>query len=336
MHNQNAEVKILIACCIAEILRIFAPDAPYGDPHQLKTVLMFLIKQLRGLDNPKDPVFVHYYLLLENLSIVKTLNIVLELEESPEFVLIMIKLFFAILQSDDIPEKVQGMLIEILISIIKECDHLSVSALDALLVNLVEPHKTQNRIAYRCARDVIDISGTSIHPFLESYLLSIITEGKNAESTLGEYVFEITYEIQKIMPAIIVGLNAQLEDRIKSSDVKDRLETVRLLARLFSDRGATVFTDCPTLWTLFLSRFNDISPEIRLQCLKSATELLFNHLTVRQDICEALIHRFRDTDDNVRTQAITTMMTVGKKDFGIISEEILNCIKDRTLDKKII
>ena len=47
------DVQLLVACCIADILRIFAPEAPYKDPAQIKTIFYFLIKQLGGLKDPK-------------------------------------------------------------------------------------------------------------------------------------------------------------------------------------------------------------------------------------------------------------------------------------------
>ena len=46
---------MLIACCIADILRIFAPDAPYKEPAQIKTIFLFIIRQLGGLKDPKVP-----------------------------------------------------------------------------------------------------------------------------------------------------------------------------------------------------------------------------------------------------------------------------------------
>jgi sister-chromatid-cohesion protein PDS5 len=49
----NRDVQLLIACCIADILRIFAPDAPYKEPAQIKTIFLFIIKQLGGLKDPK-------------------------------------------------------------------------------------------------------------------------------------------------------------------------------------------------------------------------------------------------------------------------------------------
>ena len=48
------DVQLLVACCIADILRIFAPDAPYKEPQQIKTIFLFLIRQLGGLRDPKE------------------------------------------------------------------------------------------------------------------------------------------------------------------------------------------------------------------------------------------------------------------------------------------
>ncbi|KAK2179959.1 hypothetical protein NP493_464g01043 [Ridgeia piscesae] len=36
LDHSSKDVRLLIACCIADIFRIFAPDAPYKDGHQLK------------------------------------------------------------------------------------------------------------------------------------------------------------------------------------------------------------------------------------------------------------------------------------------------------------
>jgi sister-chromatid-cohesion protein PDS5 len=57
VHTFFRDVQLLVACCIADILRIFAPEAPYKTAEQIKTIFYFLIKQLGGLRDPKDPAF---------------------------------------------------------------------------------------------------------------------------------------------------------------------------------------------------------------------------------------------------------------------------------------
>ena len=36
MDHPNKDVRLLVACCIADVFRIFAPEAPYRDALHLK------------------------------------------------------------------------------------------------------------------------------------------------------------------------------------------------------------------------------------------------------------------------------------------------------------
>lgn len=38
LNHPSRDVRLLIACCIADILRIYAPEAPYKDPDQVKVL----------------------------------------------------------------------------------------------------------------------------------------------------------------------------------------------------------------------------------------------------------------------------------------------------------
>ena len=41
-HN-NKDVRLLVACCMADIFRIFAPEAPFTEPGQLKVLIVLPI-----------------------------------------------------------------------------------------------------------------------------------------------------------------------------------------------------------------------------------------------------------------------------------------------------
>jgi sister-chromatid-cohesion protein PDS5 len=38
MEHSNKDVRLLVACCIADVFRIFAPEAPYKEQEQLKVM----------------------------------------------------------------------------------------------------------------------------------------------------------------------------------------------------------------------------------------------------------------------------------------------------------
>lgn len=37
LMHQSKDVQLLIACCIADVLRVYAPEAPYKDAEQVNT-----------------------------------------------------------------------------------------------------------------------------------------------------------------------------------------------------------------------------------------------------------------------------------------------------------
>jgi sister-chromatid-cohesion protein PDS5 len=38
LMHPSKDVQLLIACCIADVLRVYAPEAPYKDPEQVKVI----------------------------------------------------------------------------------------------------------------------------------------------------------------------------------------------------------------------------------------------------------------------------------------------------------
>lgn len=98
LHHPSRDVQLLVACCIADVLRVYAPEAPYKDQEQIKTIFMFFIKQLHGLKDPKDPSFKRYFYLLENLAYVKSFNMCFELEDSAEIFCELFGMIFKIIK----------------------------------------------------------------------------------------------------------------------------------------------------------------------------------------------------------------------------------------------
>lgn len=48
LNHSDKEVRLITCCCIVDILRIFAPEAPYGD-NDMVSVFEVLISQIGGI-----------------------------------------------------------------------------------------------------------------------------------------------------------------------------------------------------------------------------------------------------------------------------------------------
>ena len=51
LEHKNKDVRLLVACALADILRIYAPDPPYAEECNADVIKLF-IKILRGFQSP--------------------------------------------------------------------------------------------------------------------------------------------------------------------------------------------------------------------------------------------------------------------------------------------
>ncbi|XP_076031392.1 cohesin associated factor B pds5 isoform X2 [Oratosquilla oratoria] len=332
----SRDVQLLIACCIADILRVYAPEAPYKDPTQVKTIFMFLIKQLGGLKDPKDPAFKRYFYLLENLAYVKSFNMCFELEDCQTIFCKLFKLMFNIV-NDEHSGKVKSFMLDVLCPLINESDVVSNDLLDIILSNVLEPAKSQRKNAYQLAKDLVVKCSDTLEPYIQAFFNHVLILGREEKKLIiSQKVYDLIYELNHICPSVLLAVLPQLEFKLKSTDEEERYGSVSLLARMFSEKDSSLALNHKQLWIAFLGRFNDISIKIRTKCVQYSMHFLLNHPLLRKDITETLKLRQHDSEETVRYEVVMAIVTTAKKDFSIVSdsEDLLNFVKERTLDKK--
>jgi len=333
MEHSNKDVRLLTACCIADIFRIFAPEAPYKEPDILKEIFLFFIMQLRGLEDPEAPSFKRYFYLLENLSWVKSFNICIELEDNQELFVALFKLFFSVINEKH-TSKVKIFMLDIMSPLIAEADSVSPDLLEAILVNMVEPNKTHKKMAYGMAKDLIKKTSITIEPYIQAFFNNMLMLGKQADNDVSNHMYDLVYELNQVSPTILLSVIPQLEFKLKSNDESERKHVTKLLSKMFSEKDSELAAQNKALWGCFLGRFNDICVGIRLACISQTQNFITNHPELTKDIIEQLKVRQHDPEESVRLEVVNNLLAVAKKDFGILTNEMLQFIKERTLDKK--
>uniref|UniRef100_A0A2K5WHM2 PDS5 cohesin associated factor B n=1 Tax=Macaca fascicularis TaxID=9541 RepID=A0A2K5WHM2_MACFA len=259
LKHPDKDVRLLVACCLADIFRIYAPEAPYTSPDKLKDIFMFITRQLKGLEDTKSPQFNRYFYLLENIAWVKSYNICFELEDSNEIFTQLYRTLFSVINNGH-NQKVHMHMVDLMSSIICEGDTVSQELLDTVLVNLVPAHK--------------------------------------------------------------------------SNDNEERLQVVKLLAKMFGAKDSELASQNKPLWQCYLGRFNDIHVPIRLECVKFASHCLMNHPDLAKDLTEYLKVRSHDPEEAIRHDVIVSIVTAAKKDILLVNDHLLNFVRERTLDKR--
>jgi sister chromatid cohesion protein PDS5 len=72
LGNRDPHVRLLAACCISEMLRIYAPDAPYST-EQLLQIFDTFIQQFRqaAAFEPTSPWYAKVFTLIETIATVR-------------------------------------------------------------------------------------------------------------------------------------------------------------------------------------------------------------------------------------------------------------------------
>lgn len=336
LHHDSKDVQLLVGCCIADILRVFAPEAPYKEPEQIKEIFEFLITQLNGLKDPKDPAFKRYFYLLENLAYVKSFNMCFELVESQEIFCSLFGLIFRIV-NDEHSAKVKTFMLEILSPLLIESDSISNELLDIILVNIIEPNKTQKKNAYNLSKELISKTSESLMMYVQAFLNeALMTDKPDKIYQSTKRIYDLIYELNIISPNLLMSVFPQLECKIKSSNESERLKAVALLARMFSEKDSKLGKQHSALLNLFLGRFLDIAVSIRIKCVQSTMHFLVNHPELRPEIINVLNGRQHDSDESVRYEVVNSIVETAKRDFKIVAEadDLMAILKERSQDKK--
>ncbi|XP_015792482.1 sister chromatid cohesion protein PDS5 homolog B [Tetranychus urticae] len=364
LEHQSRDVRLLVACAIADVFRVYAPNAPYQNPSLIKRIFLFFIQQLRGLQDPKDPTFKRYFYLLENLAWVKSFNICIELDDSQSIFCQLFNLIFKIV-NDNHSDKVKNFMLDMLTPLIIEADAVSSKLVEIILWQLIDPKKKGNKQACWLATQILKKANKTMEPYLITYFNNAITHGVHAnagelsddeedetqrtslrpgskssnqtvskENQTVNQLCDLLYELNQICPSVMDGILPQLEFKIRSNEERERCEFTKLLARLFSDKNSRLAEQYPELWKSFLGRFRDISVTVRMRCVQYSMHFLINHPELREDITEQLKQRQHDPDENVRYEVVMAIISAAKKGIENINEDLLSFVKERTLDKK--
>uniref|UniRef100_A0A3B4BN99 PDS5 cohesin associated factor A n=1 Tax=Periophthalmus magnuspinnatus TaxID=409849 RepID=A0A3B4BN99_9GOBI len=333
LRNPNKDVRLLVACCLADIFRIYAPEAPYTSHDKLKEIFLFITRQLKGLEDTKSPQFNRYFYLLENLAWVKSYNICFELEDCNEIFIQLFKTLFSVINNSH-NQKVQLHMMDLMSSIIMEGDGVTQELLDTILINLIPAHKNLNKQAYDLAKTLLKRTVQTIESCIANFFNQVLVMGKSSVSDLSEHVFDLIQELFAIDPMLLTSVMPQLEFKLKSNDGEERLAVVRLLAKLFGAKDSELASQNRPLWQCFLGRFNDIHVPVRLECVKFASHCLMNHPDLARDLTEYLKVRSHDPEEAIRHDVIVTIINAGKKDLNLVNDQLLGFVRERTLDKR--
>ncbi|KAK1301184.1 hypothetical protein QJS10_CPB13g01215 [Acorus calamus] len=335
LQHKDKEVRLLIAACISEILRILAPDPPFSDG-TLRDIFKLIISIFADLSDTASPYFARRVKILETVA---KLNCCIQLFDigSDDLVLEIFNVFFSVVREDH-----QQNLLYSVLSIMRNIldEKVSERLLDVILRNLLQVEKGSVSASYRLAVSTVQNCEERLKPYVQRFLTSCILDRDVTGSDLKEFYHELIFQVFKCSPQMLTTVMPNLTMELLTDQVDVRIKAIKLLARLFAVSGLHLaHREYHQLFVEFLNRFSDKSAEVRacaVECAK-ACYMANPRGTEAQSVLAALEGRLLDFDDKVRTKAVIAVCDLAKSNLTYIQfeySEMVSKAAERLRDKK--
>jgi sister chromatid cohesion protein PDS5 len=296
------KVRLLVACIAADILHIFAPDAPY-DCTQLQSIFSLLLSSFYQLCNP--PALDRAFYLLERLVSVKAFSLAAAEEVSEDMLKNLLATVSSICQKG-VVVTAESLLADCIVDFTEQCNESSMSTL--LLDTFFEPISTCKNFDTNQNARVFSYSlqrSPALQDAASQYLFDL-KQKIGIESDLRDSVIDIIAAIAPIAPKALTLVMPALADDLKFDDSEVRSKVVALLGKVFSSTGAYV-SDFPELLKEYLGRINDKIVGIRSSVLSVAIDLVKSHPSTMPDVCAVLVAALNDGEEKIRKIALNVV-----------------------------
>ncbi|CAK0900897.1 unnamed protein product, partial [Prorocentrum cordatum] len=281
--HPERDVRLWAARCLAEVLRIFAPEPPLG-PAALRGALELFVDQLALLEEPLDtPLHVHAVGLLERLAELRALVLLFDCE-SPEALLDALVAAALRAATGAGARHLSAALSELVAAPLREADELP-RGCQALLIEALAPAGGPG--ARDCARDVArrvlgSLGSTAVAAQVNAYLIDELHGPAQAPADAGSLLGSAC-ELFVIEPAFVVRLLPHLQEDLQCADGARRRAATQAAGRMLSSAAVVegpagqrspLLEAYPLLLDRYLERYVDVDDGVRAAALEGAGAIL--------------------------------------------------------------
>lgn len=212
LRHSDMDVKVSVVSCIAQITRITAPDAPYGDDH-MKEIFQLSVAALENLSQFSGRCYTKANSILDVIAKVRSSLIMLDLE-CDALVFEMFQHFLNHIRSDH-PEAVFSSMEGIMSLVLHESEDIPLDIISLLLDSIKKENRNISPISRKLGENVITNCAATLEPYLMEAVKSL---GINVD------------DYAEIVASICQNGKQDLKHK-SANDVKDNLENENKLVK---------------------------------------------------------------------------------------------------------
>lgn len=350
-HKDNG-VRAFVACCLSDILRLYAPDAPYTES-QLTEIFRLLLSQFEQLGDPDNGYFIQQTYLITRLLEYRSIVLLTDLPNSNKLLEDLFQVFYD--DNKKFPLKLYKVIAGILGEVISEFDNVPTPVLK-LIFNKFLTYNPENvpqglEIASNCGYQVslilCDAYSSRMSRHLTKYYSEILYHITNGEqsgayeprysaSRTVEKLHKLVVRLWETVPDLVSAVMGFVYHELLSEDEMLRKQSTKLVGQLLATESTLNFVVThQESFNAWLSKIADPAAEVRLQWTESIPSILSERDDIAQELNKGIAKTLIDTDYKVRKASVMIFdeLTVADIWKSITNTSVYECLLPLTREK---
>lgn len=330
LKHSNKGVLAYACCALADILRLYAPDAPYSTD-QLSAIFKAFFAQFAQLSDDLNPYFLQHCYLLKRLVEVRLIILVVDLPDAPQLISDLFDTMY-LLASKGFPAKLEPLASEMLAEVVSEAELVPQKVVSLMLKKLTATGEsgltsTSSNIsnpglAFSLA--VCEANVDKMSRQLAQLFSEMLDESANARSKDNsnyeqsylalEKIHTWSTQIWKYVPDLLTSVMGLINDELNSDSERVRMLATTTIGNMVgnSQEGTPesnlvhFINTHKNTWVNWLKKSSDMSPLVRAKWVEQVPGILCSQSVTSDlttDLGSGLIKCLSDTNEKVRFAA---------------------------------
>lgn len=352
LRHKDLGVRSFVACCLSDVLRLYAPDAPYTEP-QLTDIFKLILAQFEKLGDPENGYYIQQTYLITRLLEYRSIVLLTDLPSSGRLLEELFQIFY-----DDTKvfgQKLFKVIGGILGEVISEFDSVPLPVLKMIFNKFLtyNPGKVPEGLGvvsncgYEVSIILCDSYSSRMSRHLTKYYSEILYQitGENEVSAYDskpsafrtvEKLHKLVIRLWENVPDLVSAVIGFIYHELLSDNETLRKQATKLIGSLLSVNSSINFvTTHSDTFKAWLSKIADVSVEVRQQWVESVPEVLSVRDDVSQEISKGLTKTLIDSEYKIRKSSVLVLsdVSVQKIWMSITNATFFSCLLQLTREK---
>lgn len=305
IRNTDYGVRSLVGLCLAEILRIFAPDAPYNGT-QLTEIFRLFFGIFGNLNNELQLYYTENLQLLKRIAEVRSFILITDLPKSEQIVDELFDMCYNQLGSvsSNLAEIIGGLLSDI----IGESSSISQQTLKLVLNKFLSLKGAVQSPGFSYSLAIYKSNVERMSVLIVQLFSEILGEEDEEAVFLKNLkkIHRLIIEIWRYVPGMLSTVMGMIDSELNSSDnEKIRIMATETIGQLIRIQPSQFLNSHRDTWNSWTKKMLDKSYAVRVAWVEAACEVVVSRFELVEPISTGLLKSLVDTDERVRMAGVT-------------------------------